>query len=257
MNSGSSSGARPGSPGPPGVAVENAREVVERLMVVLEQVVRAPRPVRRGHAGAVRVDVRVGAARRRRRGCRAVRPARAGRRRRRRSTSRPRTTPSRRRPRSARSPIVGFVWARQQCAERARRLEDRLHRVDAVVAAGGRPFSGAGSVATWRRSQSALGRPAWQRDRRRVERLVRRHPVGVEHRVPRRVGAARRAGRVDRRGRRDQPLVVQERPAERGLEEVVLDRVVGMALVVQVLVDRQRLRVVDALVSPIASLPVM
>src|SRR5207245_4941452 len=44
----------------------------------------------------------------------------------------------------------------------------------------------------------------------------------------------------------DQPLVVEERPAESALEEVVGDGVVGSAIGVQVLVDGQRGRLVVA-----------
>ena len=51
---------------------------------------------------------------------------------------------------------------------------------------------------------------------------------------------------VHRRGGGDEELVVQVGAAERALEEVVEDRVVGRAMRVQVLVDRQRLRVVVA-----------
>src|ERR1700674_59369 len=50
-----------------------------------------------------------------------------------------------------------------------------------------------------------------------------------------------------RRSGRDQPLVVEERSAERALEEVVSNRVIGMVLLVEVLIDRKRLRVVEAL----------
>jgi len=53
------------------------------------------------------------------------------------------------------------------------------------------------------------------------------------------VRAARRAAGVDRRAGRDQELVVQERPAEGALEQVVGDDVPGRAAVVQVPPDRQ------------------
>src|SRR3954452_2249904 len=55
-----------------------------------------------------------------------------------------------------------------------------------------------------------------------------------------------RTSRVDRRGGGDEPLVVEERATEGRLEEGVLDRVLRVSRAVQVLVDRQRLGVVDA-----------
>ena len=74
--------------------------------------------------------------------------------------------------------------------------------------------------------------------RRRVPQL--REAVPVENRVQVHVGRTR----VDRRGGCDQPLMIEERAAERGLEEVIQDRVVRMTPAVQVPVDRQLLGVV-------------
>src|SRR4029450_135827 len=79
-----------------------------------------------------------------------------------------------------------------------------------------------------------------------VQRVVVRHAVLVHHRVQV-VGPAVVDGpRPDRVAGRDQPLVVQERAPEGGLEEVVGDRVVGVAALVQVVVDGQGPGVVDA-----------
>src|SRR5712671_6882375 len=50
-----------------------------------------------------------------------------------------------------------------------------------------------------------------------------------------------------RRRGRDQPLVVEERPAECALEEVVSNRVFRMVLLMEVLIDRKRLGAVVAL----------
>src|SRR5919197_274868 len=60
-------------------------------------------------------------------------------------------------------------------------------------------------------AKSPQARPATG-DGRRVKRLGPRHPVGVDERVQR----VRRARILRRRGR-DQPLMVEERAAERGL----------------------------------------
>ena len=50
----------------------------------------------------------------------------------------------------------------------------------------------------------------------------------------------------DRRGRSHQPLVIEERPTERALKEIVDNGVAGMTGCVQILVDRQLLRAVHA-----------
>src|SRR3954447_2739032 len=56
-----------------------------------------------------------------------------------------------------------------------------------------------------------------------------------------------RAAGPGRGGRRDQPLVVEERAAERGLEEAVRDRVTRVTRPVQVAVNREVAGVIDAL----------
>src|SRR5437764_9490372 len=60
------------------------------------------------------------------------------------------------------------------------------------------------------------------------------------------VGARARGVGPYRHGGGDEPLVIEERPAEGGVEEAVGYRVPGGAGRMEVLVDRQRLRVVVA-----------
>ncbi len=122
---------------------------------------------------------------------------------------------------------------RELRAERPRGLERRPHRVHGEVAAR--------EVEARRRRADDRERAALDRSRRRVERVRGRHPVRVDDRVQR----VRRVVEDGRPGG-DQPLVVEERAAERGLEEVVRDRVVRVRGPVEVAVDRQELRVVDA-----------
>src|SRR6202049_734267 len=123
---------------------------------------------------------------------------------------------------------------RRQLGSALERLVGRLDGVDRVVAARASRNSG------WADLGHLLVR---HRTGGRVERIGGLwHAVRIDDRMDR--GGSSGPGR--RRGR-DQPLVVEERSAERALEEVVSDRVVRMILLVEVLVDRKRLRVVVAL----------
>ena len=103
----------------------------------------------------------------------------------------------------------------------------------------------AGEIGHGRRQAARLERVAVQRRRRaRIERiwvrLAARHASAVQDRVRLAEGDGRVGHRavvrvgVERCRGRDEVLVVQERAAERGLEEVVRDDVVGRALLVQV-----------------------
>ena len=184
------------------------RVVVERLVVVLEQVVRALRP-----GCDRRVDVRVGAAGRRRRRPRAVRPAGVA------------DVAVGVRP-AAGVPGPVDAFRRQPVADRRvrlcreprrkvrRRLEGRCLRVDRVVAAG---ESGDRRRQTARLRQHPVDQAAV---RRRVERAHPRRPVrhwrrgrngkaiAVEHGM-RGIGRAAVRCVAHRRRRCDQPLMVQ------------------------------------------------
>jgi len=216
---------------PAGGTFRVVRVVVERLVVELEQPVRAVRRCRvregvRGRAGravAIRVPRLADEARRIRPATRVPGPVDAG----------------------VAKPVADRRCRLQRDLESRDlvRLRRRLAGVDRVGAAG---------EAERRRAErgqlSVVQRPGRRRDVERDVRALRRrriaeyrHAVRVENRVVR----GRRAGERRRR-RGDEPLVIEERPAERGLEEVVQDRVVGVRAGVQVAVDRQLPRVVVA-----------
>src|SRR5437763_10191448 len=221
-----------------------AGEVVERLVVELEQRVRAVRVQRRGEVARVGAGPRGGA----------VRPAGG-------ADVAGRVVPAAGVPGPVDAlggqPVAdGRRGLRRQLpggrGTGGERLERRLDRVDREVATDGARRWGrrAGRYLAGAVRVRGLGECGVLQAGARVQRVVGRAAVGADDRVQ--VGRATVGDRVrpGRRRGRDQPLVGEERAAERALEEVVGDHVVRCPAAVQVRVDRQGAGVVPAHAQP-------
>src|SRR5439155_15554491 len=122
---------------------------------------------------------------------------------------------------------------RRQLWRSLERLVRGLNSVHGIVATGSSGY---------RRRANLSDLPVQDRTRCRVKRIAGWHPIRIDDGVVR-----HRCPRPSGRRSSDQPLVIQKRPAERRLEELISDRVLRMVVLMQVLIDGQRAGVVVAL----------